>query len=63
MQFAKGKLKGTLRVTQKEGYKYRWVNCLALLDEDGRWLSSMSWRTNHFKKAERDLLSMGFKKT
>ena len=62
MRFVRGKLEGTLTLTQNENHKYRWVNCLALLDKDGRWLYNVSWRTNHFKKAEKEILSLGFKK-
>lgn len=60
---------GTLQVTQtekssftKRGLTYRWVSCLALLDENGKWLYCCYWRSNAWKKAEKELIEAGFKK-
>ena len=60
MRFKKGNLTGTLTETQIENHRYKWVNCLALMSDDGRWLSSRHWRTNHFNKAKRELIELGW---
>lgn len=49
-----------LKVTKTEGAGYKWVNCLALMNKNGQWMLSISWRTNHFKKAHTKIVSMGF---
>lgn len=51
-----------LDITLKEGAGYRWVPCLALLDDDGRWLCSQSWRTNHHKKAMNTIEDLGWRR-
>lgn len=61
MVFSKNGMTGTLQITQIEkGRNYRWSNCLALLDSDGHWLTTMHWRSNAIKKAAEDLKSMGW---
>ena len=65
-KYQKGKLIGVLRVTQRETYTkrgYRWTNCLALLDDNGRWLCSAHWRTNAFRKADAELKAFGWEPT
>jgi hypothetical protein len=53
---------GTLRVTKREGSGYKWVDCLALIDDNGYWVVSDYWRSNAHKKAERDLLDWGYER-
>ena len=63
MKFRKGTLKGELRETWNEhGANYKWLPCLALLSEEGRWLCSTHWRRNAPRKAERELIALGWKK-
>jgi len=59
-KFVKGKLVGTLKVTQKEGAGYRWVGCLALLSDTGQWMHTESWRTNRYIKAYKELTDAGW---
>ena len=39
---------------------YRWVNVLAVLDKDGRWLYTKSWSQNAYKQASEELTRMGW---
>jgi len=66
--FRSGSLVGELRLTQVErlsmrpGARNGWTPRLALLDKDGRWLTTLHWRSNAWKKAERELVAMGWVK-
>ena len=59
-EYKKGNLTGKLQITQTENFKYKWVNCLALLDKDGKWLISEHWQTNHFNVAHKEILKNGY---
>ena len=58
--YRKGKVEGRLRITQREGANYKWVSCLALMDDDGHWLVSSHWQTNYHWKAHNELVNMGW---
>lgn len=53
-----------LRFTLREGAGYRWVQCLALLDRNGRWMYSGFWRATTRRRnmtAEREVERLGWK--
>ena len=58
--YKKGKMIGELIFTTKENHKLKSVNCLALVSDTHGWLTNISWRTNHFNKAHKELIAMGY---
>ena len=58
------KLQGHLVQTQAEvcykPMKYKWINVLALLDKNGKWLHSDYWKLNQRKKAHEELYKWGW---
>jgi len=57
-----GELVKTINEVYVKRNKYEWRYCLVLMDSDGKWLCLDTWRTNAFRKAERELISYGWKK-
>lgn len=53
----------SLKFTLREGAGYRWVQCLALLDDKGKWMYSGYWKAytkRRNKTAEKECQKLGW---